>query len=383
MKKLLFVTHHALVGKGGGVFATRAFIHAFSILYPELTVVYPVNGKKEELNISYDCKLIPITYNIPKWLKFIHLLFGKVHRYFSCFEEILKEGEYDLVVFDNSRASYGLIDVAHLYAAKVITIHHNFELEYNRDNHVGIVKHLLLFWTYRYEKQAVLKSDLNLVLTDTDKKKINETYCNHKINIQVIGCFEYEERKASGAAIFPGNSLKFVITGNLSARQTEESLNLWLELFYPVLEKEIGECSLTIAGKNPSSLFIKRCKLLGIDVIPSPISIETIVGEASIYICPVSLGGGMKLRVMDGLRQGIPVIAHEVSARGYELFIKKGYMFVYNDVISFEKALHYVKESTLKRQDVIELYQAVFSFKSGVERLKSILKTYESENTIL
>jgi len=375
MKKVLFITHHTLVGKGGGVFATRAFIHAFSILYPGLTVVYPAGEEKETLNM-YDCKLIPVTYNIPKWLKFIHLLLGKVHRYFSLFEKILKTGEYDLVVFDNSRASYRLIDVAHSYAVKVVTIHHNFELEYNRDNHVGIVKYLLLFWTYRYEKQAILKSDLNLVLTAYDKKELSKQYGN-KNNIDVLGCFEF--RESSETKNVCENYIpisKFVITGNLSARQTEESMNRWFEKFYPILEEEAGKHSLIIAGKKPSECFIKKCKSFGIDVISSPVSIDSIVRKSLVYICPISLGGGIKLRVMDGLRLGVPVIAHEISSRGYEAFVEKGYMFVYNDIETFRESLRRICEVSIKKEDIISLYQHVFSFESGVIRLKLLLEAY-------
>lgn len=373
MKRILFVTHHTLVGNGGGVFATKAFIHAFSTIYPGMTVLYPIKNDDVYLNNEkWEIDLLPIRYAAPKYLKLLDLIKGKVHRYFHCFEDVLDKKEIDIVVFDNSRVSYGLIDIAHKRGLKVITIHHNSEYEYTRDNYTGIIKYLMLHWVKKYEKEAVLKSDISFTLTESDKETLCKKYSPIKDNIEVLGCFEYEEKKHF-KVITKNQNPHFIITGNLSALQTEKSLKTWLDSYYCILKKHFNDSSLTIAGKNPSSMFAKKCKDLGITLIPSPISIDSIIEKSDIYICPISLGGGIKLRVMDGLRKGLPVITHTVSTRGYEIFKKEGYLFEYDDTESFSQIMQTMKTKNFNKQDIIDLYERNLSFQSGVSRLKILL----------
>lgn len=371
---ILIVTHHFLYGSGGGIFASRAYANAFSMLYNNVTLLYPIKGNNicQDINSRIICK--PIAYDIPKWRKFIHLLTGKTHRYYNIFEKELQSKQYDLVVFDNSKVSYRLINIAHKYKAKVITIHHNYEYEYNRDNSRGLLQKLSLYWTKQYEKEAVVKSDLNLTLTQQDKNLLLTHYGNTQSKISVIGCFEYSNQNNFQPSLQDIDESKFIITGNLSSKQTEDSLIPWIKEYYSTIKDIFPNGELIIAGKAPSSSLMQLAKEHQITIIPSPKSMKPILENSKYYICATSLGGGLKLRIMDGLKHGLPVICHEVSARGYDEFIKHGYILTYNTPISFKKALITLKNTKYKKDQIIQLYQSLFSFENGVNRLNNILK---------
>jgi len=96
--------------------------------------------------------------------------------------------------------------------------------------------------------------------------------------------------------------------------------------------------------------------------------------EADYYICPTSLGGGLKLRIMDGLQWGLPVVTHAVSARGYDAFKDAGCLFAYSNQEEFADALRCLKSTIFDKKQVQTLYNSIFSFGAGVDRLKNILK---------
>jgi len=98
------------------------------------------------------------------------------------------------------------------------------------------------------------------------------------------------------------------------------------------------------------------------------------LAKAKYYICATALGGGLKLRVMDGLSAGLPVICHEVSARGYEAFAQKGLLLVYNDRDSFQKQLEILKTKSFDKKLTVDLYEQLFSFEEGKQRLVGLLK---------
>ena len=100
---------------------------------------------------------------------------------------------------------------------------------------------------------------------------------------------------------------------------------------------------------------------------------EPILEAADCYICPTSLGSGIKLRVLDGLQWGLPVVAHDVSARGYERMEETGCLLRYSDGPSFRAALTLLREKSIDKEKVLTAYRNIFSLEAGCKRLKSIL----------
>lgn len=373
--KILFVTQHYLKGVGGGIFASRGYINAFAANASEMHLMYPFKKGYEAEGISKDVRMIPVSYDIPKWKKLINLIRGHMHRFYDVFEEQIARISPDIVVFDNSKCSDKLIDISHKYKTKVITIHHNYEYEYNRDNTRGILKPVILFWVKRIEGYAVNNSEVNLVLTIEDKKLLTDNYIKKKSkeNIKLIGCFEYRHEESIKATSNTPDSNRFVITGNLSAIQTYKSLEEWFSTYLPVMRSELPGFTLTIAGKNPSEELKQFCNSNGIILHDSPKDMQPILENADYYICPTSLGGGLKLRIMDGLKNGLQVITHRVSARGYNVFEEKGILHSYSDRESFAKCIKGMADSKYTKEEIIGIYKDYFSFSTGIERIKSIL----------
>lgn len=167
---------------------------------------------------------------------------------------------------------------------------------------------------------------------------------------------------------------RYIITGNLSSPQNVACILPWLRHYGPALFSADSDAQLTLAGKYPDSTLVEAASALGANVIASPPDMKPLLSEADIYICPSDNGSGIKLRVMDGLGAGLPVIAHKSALRGYEAFDGAG-IFTYHDIDSFIEAISKCRDWDYDREDLRKRYLEVFSFPSGVERLRSILET--------
>ncbi len=378
--KILIVTYHYLNDVGGGVFASRAYINAFAELYSDITLICPSknNDNIDNYEINKKIKIIPVLNNYSKLKKFYNFLTGKPHCFSQVFKSVTENNHYNIVIFDNSKASAQLIDLANKLHSKVITIHHNYEYDYTRDNSKTLFKPIALFWSKRIEKAAVNNSSLNLTLTQYDKTIFESQYgCN---NIIVSGCFEYKKHNGLNSSYRVGTTAstiksepKFIITGNLSAKQTIKSLHIWIKEYFHIIKEVIPSASLTIAGKNPDKNLIKICKRNNIEIIASPKSMDSILHNAQCYICPISKGGGIKLRVMDGLRNGIPVICDKVSERGYETITQLGYILTYYNKQTFREALTKFSTKPYNYNNIKAAYIKYFSYDSGVSRLRGII----------
>ena len=106
----------------------------------------------------------------------------------------------------------------------------------------------------------------------------------------------------------------------------------------------------------------------------TPNDMLPILQEANYYICPTSLGGGLKLRIMDGLKNGLQVITHKVSARGYSIFEDTGALHSYDNEETFSKCIEEAIASNISKEHIIEIYKENFSFETGVKNVSKLLK---------
>ena len=320
--RVLFVTYHYLNGNGGGIFGSRGFINAFSALSDEVTLLYPVKDGKVAEGLSGKVRLIPVAYERSRLGKFVDLLAGRIHRFFGVFEPVLARGHFDTVVFDSCYASFRLLETARKAGCRTIVIHHNYQVEYVRDNYRFPVRLPMLFWTWKAEQAAVRNSDLNLTVTGHDLSLLQRHYDpSREAVFHVIGDFESRPNPLLPAGN-PVTDPVYIITGNLSMLQTERSLLFWLKEEYPVLQQEDPEARVIVAGKAPTERILSHCRKRGIEVVDTPPDMGAVLSRGRYYLCPTSLGSGLKLRIMDGLKCGMPVITHRVSARGYAAFLK-------------------------------------------------------------
>src|SRR5574344_171022 len=373
--KVLILNYSYLTGHNGAANGSRTWINAFAEICDEVDVLSPYKNGLPPEEISPKANIIEIKEYRNKIRKGIDFyLRGITHRFESCFKYFFNQKHYDLVVFSGSHCVRNIISYVIQKNVKTITIHHNFEYEYTKDNCNKLLRPLILHWIKKSEGEAVRQSDINIVLTEDDKKLLKKVYSpNNEISIVNLGSFEY---KHNDYHVNPKKSNNvFVITGSLSTVQMKKSLYPWLHEYYPLLQREIPKTKLIIAGRSPEKYLVDFCLMHNIELIASPQNMEPILERANYYICPVCLGGGIKLRIMDGLKSGLQILTHEVSARGYDYFLEDC-LYAYHDKDSFMKGLHSMIGKDTNPNRIVEKYEEYFSFESGVERLRILLNKY-------
>ena len=372
--RVLIVTHNYLSGFGGGAYGARAYINAFASLYDDVTLLYPSKTGDEPLpEIDPRIRRIAVADTASKVRKAARQVFrGVLHRFEQPFVRLLEKESFGMIVFQNSKCSSRLIRKARESGARTVVIHDNYEWEYTRDNIPLFQLPLFLPAVVRTERAAVREADVNLALTPEDASLLVRHYGKGmKARMELLGAFEYRSIEPCSASSV--EAPVFVMTGNLGAKQTLDSLIPWLTEYYPLLKRDVPDAELIVAGKDAGDDLKRLLSRLGVELVDTPPDMSAVLSRARYYICPVCLGGGVKLRVMDGLRTGLPALVHRVSARGYES-LEGISIFVYDSPDTFVKALREMLSfpgSPALRQ---QAYTARFSFEAGVQRLRNILE---------
>lgn len=370
--KTLFITSTYLRGNQGVIYASRTHINLFAKISESMTLLYPYKKGKEPDGINED-KIQMVSVEDPRSTlkKGIDLCLGKVHRFIDIAKEYIDSNRYNLVVFDSSVVSSGIVKYAQKKGIKIITIHHNYQIECLLGDCSISILIPCLFWTWIYERQAVKYSNINITLTKQDVELLSMHY-DKKAKFEVLGVFEYQHINYP-LAIKKNRGNKYIITGGLASKQTEESLIPWINNYYPILKKINPDIELTIAGRNPSKKLTDIIRSAGINLISSPPDMYSILQEHDFYICPTDRGGGLKLRIMDGFKAGLPVLTHSISARGYEKLADEGFLYQYNNIESFTKGIQFLNEISSTHEEIQKKYISLYNFDKGVERLKEII----------
>jgi glycosyltransferase involved in cell wall biosynthesis len=301
-----------------------------------------------------------------------------LHRNVNAVRKRLAEGvRYDYCVFNNSKTSTGLIRQVRDLGIKTITIHHNVEPEFVRDNTPNwLHRTLLMHLVKKAERTAWQLSDYNLFLTRQDLQTFKSLYGeNHSIN-GIIGTFEYNPMPEIKLKERDPQHLTISITGTLCLQQGIDGIRYFFDELYQYLPEG---AKVIISGRQPTEEVKALCSCHGsnVQLIPNPDDMSEVINKADIYLCPTRLGGGLKLRVMDGLRLGLPVIVHSCSARGYDELAGSDCLSVFDSKEEFaselQKLVEKIQNGTIRRDYIRQRYEEVFSYQAGLRRLKAIL----------
>ena len=373
-KRLLIITRHRLNENNGGANGSKGFIRCFAELFDDCSIIYPeFDNPAAYIPLKY--KLIPCHDSRSKIRKGLDCYRGVLSPLASFSKTHLSDHKYDIIVIDHSFIATGLIKTIKQTGAKIITIHHNVESDYLNDNRQQFSLSFRIPYIYyakKAERDCLQGSDINLTVTEKDAIKFKTWYKD--IHIYNWGNFEYKPIPPKTFTARERN-MTFIITGSLCFIQSLQPILEFIHKYWPIATSLYPDAKLIIAGREPSSSLLQACeKIKSIAVIPNPKDISSLVQQASYYVCPINAGSGRKLRVLDGLKQGLPVLCHLISMSGYECMADNHCMFTYHDEQSFEVSLKKILASNASAEFIYQTYRTNFSIKAGVEKLRMILK---------
>lgn len=380
--RILYITRTDPSLKGGGSMGEKSFIMAFHKLYPgKIDLIMADSCDTNHFDLPVTFYLVPSRNNVSRLLS---LLTGSLHRFRSYVKTFLSlhPNHYALCVFGGSIIAGDLVDYVNSLGIKTVTIHHNYEKEYHLHNKtVECFKGFFPYYVIRNERNAYVKSALNLFVTEQDKNTFLQVYGKSQglSKVRSVSEPDEESNKINKFAKTGNTEPTLIISGTMSTFQTRAGIIDFYKRYLSIVKELSPRAKIILTGRNPDKNILKivNSERENIQIIPNPIDIGEIVSQGNIYLCPTHIGGGLKLRLMDGLKVGLPILVHQVSARGYDIFFDKPWFQVYNNEESFRNGLTIlvdgVKQNIWSPFEIQKSYMDSFSFEAGVKRLEECL----------
>jgi glycosyltransferase involved in cell wall biosynthesis len=127
------------------------------------------------------------------------------------------------------------------------------------------------------------------------------------------GSFENNPRN-QGNAMSTTSSLFFI--GSLDWIPNQEGLLWFLANVYPLMHRKFPSVKMHVAGRNASSSLIKKLHLPGVIFHGEVADAREFAKAHRIFIAPCFSGSGMRLKIIEAMAFGRPVITTPIGAEG-------------------------------------------------------------------
>ena len=166
---------------------------------------------------------------------------------------------------------------------------------------------------------------------DILKMRRLELQCTHKYS-RVIRCSEEDARLQGGnnVAVIPNGTdvpevtnrnpeSRILFVGLLSYAPNRIGVEWFIRAVWPSILKEIPNARFDVVGKDPSDEILSANGKNGITIHGFVNDLTRLYESATVSIVPLHAGGGTRLKILESLGRGVPVISTTVGAYGIPL----------------------------------------------------------------
>jgi polysaccharide biosynthesis protein PslH len=174
---------------------------------------------------------------------------------------------------------------------------------------------------YNYEKQLYPRFDHCLAVSQKDKKAIIETLSISEERVSVVANGVDLEWNRPGLTEPESNSLIF--NGALTYQPNFEAMAYFLEEIYPLVKSQIPELKLRITGST-TGVAVDKLPYHDEVVFTGYLKdIRPAVASSWASIAPLKAGGGTRLKILEAMALGTPVISTSKGAEGLDAEVGK------------------------------------------------------------
>jgi sugar transferase (PEP-CTERM/EpsH1 system associated) len=108
-------------------------------------------------------------------------------------------------------------------------------------------------------------------------------------------------------------------TGAMDYAPNAEGITWFMQEVHPLLVKKIGKFKLRIVGLNPGPEIQAFEAVAGVEVTGGVPDIRPAYAACDVYIAPIRIGGGTRLKIIEAMAMGKPVVSTPTGAQGLGL----------------------------------------------------------------
>ncbi len=353
--KILMISHRVPWPLNeGGTIAIYNNLRGYTELGHDVTLLalmaekHGINTLEANAALKRYChfEVVPINTGINLLSAFLNLFSNRsynVERFRSrTFDKLISQyltnHSYDLIQLEGTySAPYTETVLKYRSAAKVVLRQHNVEYQiWQRlaENTPGGIKKwylkLLAKRLYRFEKKHLNMFDAIVPITNDDAERFLEMGCKVPIHVAPAGI----DIDLWSNGRMKGDPLKLYHIGSLEWRPNIDAVNWFIDDIWPGIHADNSNTELYIAGKGMPDEMRNR-KSTGVYFVGEVDNAQEFIRDKGICIVPLRSGSGIRVKILEAMSAGKPVVCTSIGAQGIDYKDKKN-ILIADDATSFK-----------------------------------------------
>lgn len=260
------------------------------------------------------------------------LPFSIISRYVPTIKERIKkyitEDTIDMLICDSI---YRSLNIPLDFKGRKILFEHNIEsgiFKRYAESEKNILKKIFVYIEYlkmrTFQKKIWKKFDTCIVCSELDKK-ILTVEAAHK-NVVVVNNGVDTSYFTSDATHYAPCTMhqSILYTGQISWFPNEDAVLHFVKGIFPIIKAKNPQVKFYIVGDKPSERVRKLAHSDRSIVVTGFVEdVREYMREASVFVVPLRIGGGTRLKILEALSMGKAVVSTSIGCEGLDLEDKK------------------------------------------------------------
>ena len=322
--------------KDGGQIATFAMIRGFAEAGNSVTVAaintakhyYDVKKMPEQVQSFADFRTVFVNTDLTAKDALKNLLFSKLpytatrfinDEFSTLLRQILQERQFDVIQLEGLYLCSYIPQIRECSSAKIAYRAHNVEYEIWQ-RLANETKNLAKRWylknlakrVERFEKSMLNTYDFLIPITKRDGETYNRVGNTKPQFVAPTGIFvkDLPQKPANEGAV----SLFHI--GALDWAPNQQGLLWFLDNCWEQLRKSQPDLQLFVAGRNAPQWFVEQLSVDGVVYVGEVPDAYDFMSQHTIMIVPLLAGGGMRIKILEGLSYGKVIVSTSIGAEG-------------------------------------------------------------------
>lgn len=186
-----------------------------------------------------------------------------------------------------------------------------------------------------YEVPRMNRLDAVIPISVADRDDFQRLGCTPPMHVVPCGVTLPDRENVGSEEPEPG-AVGFL--GSLDYRPNQDAVAWILDDLWPLVRARAPGARLSIAGSSPPEWLRRRAREHGVELLGDVGDANDFVRGLSVVIAPLFAGGGMRIKVLEAMALGKPVVATTIGAGGLDVQHDRD-ILIADDAASFAEAV--------------------------------------------
>jgi polysaccharide biosynthesis protein PslH len=165
----------------------------------------------------------------------------------------------------------------------------------------------------RFERRALAEADCTIAVSNVDAARFRKDFGLSRVDVVENGV-DTAYFRPGAARRTPG---RLLFLGSLDWRPNLDGVTRLLDDVFPAVRAAEPDATLDLVGRNPPAWLRRRAaECPGVALHADVPDVRPFLARCIAMVVPLRIGGGSRLKILEALAAGVPVVSTSVGAEG-------------------------------------------------------------------